>query len=122
VQVSYQVAGCTEDGLVTATAPSVGMPVNPSIGVVLTLCAAPTPEPQPTPIPQPTGPLMPYIIGKHPDEARKQLQDMGVEPSFELVDSNCDRQTVVSSYPNAGEPIDPAVGVSIGVCAPPPDN
>jgi beta-lactam-binding protein with PASTA domain len=65
---------------------------------------------------------MPYVIGKHPDEVRKQLQDMGVEPSFELVRSDCDSQTVVSSYPAAGEPIDFAMGVSIGVCAPPPDN
>jgi beta-lactam-binding protein with PASTA domain len=129
VEVTNQVGQCAQDGEVIGTSPAAGIPLAAGARVVLTVCilptpvpATPTPLPIPTATPVPTGPQMPALVGMHPDEARKILQDMGFEPAFQQVSVECERQTVVGTSPLAGQPLGTGTTIMIDVCAPMPDD
>ena len=129
VEVTNQVGQCAQNGEVIGTSPAAGIPLAAGARVVLTVCilptpvpATPTPLPIPTATPVPTGPQMPALVGMHPDEARKILQDMGFEPAFQQVSVECERQTVVGTSPVAGQPLGAGTAIMIDVCAPMPDD
>lgn len=131
IEVVRQIAPCDYDGMIVSTLPAAGQPVVASTRVVLTLCLRPTPTvapvSSPTPVPEPPTPvpsdkIMPDVIGMHPNEALQIMQKLDFETEFYLMSSDCEHEQVTETNPIAGTTLIDGMIISIGVCAPPPDN